>query len=302
MGDTKGIQLGPSKEFMYRLIGQDNISAICINGIKAVGLTDIGSMISTIAEDFIISLNPDPQLYTLEELGLKVNVANGQTLEYSGCVMVDVSVPCFREVTVLAPCLDVPMTVYNKEVPIIVGTNIINLVYQCTVEGTADIPNEWATAFQAIRNDQMGVVRTTISVVLQPNKTRTISGLARKSRDSESALTEPLEDGLTSKVSICPRVVRANRPGTTVRVCNLSAKVATIPAHSPVCNLTEVKVLKKDPVKEMTEKFSAEQHQHTVSEIVLTEKQKEEVQNCLSKWTHIFKRTNRLGKNKLGRT
>lgn len=218
MGDTKDIQIGPNKEFMDRPVGQDKISAICINGIKTVGLIDTGSMISTIAEDFILSLNPVPQIYTIEELGLNVDVANGQTLEYSGCVVVDVSVPCFEEATVLAPCLVVPMTVYNKEVPIIVGTNIINRVYQCTVEGTADIPIEWATAFQAIRNDQVGVVRTTTSVVLQPTETRTISGLARKSRDSESALTEPLGDGLTSKVSVCPRVVRTNRPGTTARI------------------------------------------------------------------------------------
>ena len=49
----------------------------------------------------------------------------------------------------------------------------------------------------------------------------------------------------------------------------------------------------------MIEKFSAEQHQHTVSEntckldidldgTILTEKQKEEVQYFLSKLTHIF--------------
>ena len=303
MGETKGIQTGPNKEFVDRLVGRDKISEICINGTETMGLIDTGSMISTITEDFILSLNPVPQLYTIEDLGLKVNVANGQTLENSGCVVVDVSVPCSGEARVLAPCLVVPMRVYNKEVPIIVGTNIINRVYQCTVEGTADIPTEWATAFQAIRNDQVGVVRTTTSVVLQPNETRTISGLAQKSRDSASALTEPLEDGLTSKVSVCPRVVRTNRPGTTaripVRVCNLSAKVVTIPAHSSVCNLTELKVLKRDPMKEMTEMFSAERHQHTVSKntckldidldgTVLTEKQKEEVQNFLSKWTRIF--------------
>ena len=218
MVDTKGIQIGPNKEFMDRIVGRDNISEIYINGKKTVGLIDTGSMISTIAEDFILSLNPVPQLYTIEELGLKVNVANGQTLEYSGCVVVDVSVPCLGEATVLAPCLVVPMAVYSKVVPIIVGTNIINRVYQCKAESTADIPTEWATAFQTICHDQVRVVRTTTSVVLQPNETRTISGLARKSRDSESTLTEPLEDGLISKVSVCPRVVRTNRPGTAARI------------------------------------------------------------------------------------
>ena len=312
MSDTKCIQVGHNKEFMDRLVGRDNISQICINGTKTVGLIDTGSMISTIAEDFILSLDPIPNLYTIEDLGLKVNVANGQTLNYLGCVVVQVCVPCLGEATVQAPCLVVPMTEYNKEVPIIVGTNIINREYQCTMDGADDIPTAWASAFKAIRNDHVGVVRTTTAVVLQPNETRTISGLARKSRDSESALTEPLEDCLTSKVSVCPRVVRTNKPGTTaripVRVCNLSAKVVTIPPHAPVCNLAEVNVLKRDPVKEMTGQFTAEQHQHTVSMdtkfdvdlegTVLTAKQKEEVQSFLSNWTHVFS----TGPTDLGRT
>ena len=116
-------------------------------------------MISTIVEDFILSLNPVPQPYTIEELGLKVNVANGQTLEYSDFVVVAVTVPCFGEATVLAPCLFVLMTEFSKEVPI----NIINRIYQCIVEGTEDITTKWATAFQAIRNDQVRVVKTTTS-------------------------------------------------------------------------------------------------------------------------------------------
>ena len=212
MSDTKGIQICPNKEFIDRLVGRDNASEISINGKQTVGLIDTGSMTSTIAKEFLFSLCPVTQIYTIEELGLQVNVANGQTLDYSGCTVVQVSVPCIGESTVLVPCLVVPMTEYKKEVPVIVGTNIINRVYQHTTDGTDDFPTEWATAFKAIHNDKVGVVRTTTEVVLQPNETRTISGLARRSRDSESALTEPIEGGLSSKVSVCPRVVRTNKP------------------------------------------------------------------------------------------
>ena len=81
MSDTTGIQVGPNKEFMDRLIGRDNISQICINGTKTVGLIDTGSMISTIAEDFIISLDPIPDLYTIEDLGLKGQCCKWTNLE-----------------------------------------------------------------------------------------------------------------------------------------------------------------------------------------------------------------------------
>ena len=144
--------------------------------------------------------------------------------------------------------------------------------------------------------------------------------LAWKSRDSESALTEPLEEGLTSKVSVSQRVARTNRPGTTARIpiciCNLSAKVVTILPHSSDCNLAEVKVLKRDPVKDMTESFTVEQHQHTVSEktskldidldgTVLSEKKKTNrggPEFSIEMDTYMFERTNRLGKNNFGRT
>lgn len=127
MSDTKVIETGPNKTFINRLIGRDNVSTICVEGVHTSGLIDTGSQISTIAEDFLLSLNPVPELYTIEQLGLRVNVANGQALQYSGCVVVHVSVPCLGESAVQAPCLVVPMTEYNKEVPIIIGTNITSV-------------------------------------------------------------------------------------------------------------------------------------------------------------------------------
>ena len=60
-------------------------------------------------------------------------------------------------------------------------------------------------------------------------------------------MTEPTGDG-TSRVSVCPRVVALNKPGTSaripVKVFNMSARPVTIPAKSPVCELKEVAVLR----------------------------------------------------------
>ena len=97
----------------------------------------------------------------------------------------------------------------------------------------------------------------------------------------------------------------------------MSAKLVTIPPSSPICNLAEVKLLNRDPVKEMTGKTTAGQHQHTVSSgtsnldidlkgTVLSEDQKEQAHSFLSKWPHIFSKgpTNlgRFRKNKSCRT
>ena len=112
------------------------------------------------------------------------------------------------------PLLVVPMTDYNREVPVIVGTNIIRL-NKITCDGSDAVPAEWTTAFSPICSDRFGVVKTTKKLTLKPNESRTVTGLVRKNRNAESALTSPIEgDGLSSKLTICPRVVRADKPGT----------------------------------------------------------------------------------------
>ena len=290
---------------LNRLVGKENESEIVIEGVKSKALIDTGSMVSTVAEDFLNALDPVPIVHNIEELGLKVNAANGQTLPYSGYVEVEVTVSYLQNSALTVPLLVVPMTDYNREVPVIVGTNIIRL-YKITCDGSDAVPAEWKTAFSSICSDRVGVVKTTKKLTLKPNESRTVTGLVRKNRNAESALTSPIdEDGLSSKLTICPRVVRADKPGTTtrvpVRVCNLSAKVVDILPNTNICSLEEVKVLKRDPVKDVTEniKYTAEQHQQTATTTenklninldgsALTNDQKQQVQRFLSKWQHVF--------------
>ena len=104
----------------------------------------------------------------------------------------------------------------------------------------SQIPDSWNTAFKALVNTQVGVVKTTNRVVLQPFESKTITGFARKSHKCESAVTEPAENG-PSRFSVFPRVVALDNPGTSaripVKVFNMSARLVTIPAKSPVCEL-----------------------------------------------------------------
>ena len=49
-----------------------------IEGVKTKCLVDPGSSISTVAEDFVQNLDPQPVIHYVSELGLQVNVANGE--------------------------------------------------------------------------------------------------------------------------------------------------------------------------------------------------------------------------------
>ena len=65
----------------------------------------------------------------------------------------------------LIPILVVPLTEYNKTVPVIVGTNILEWFHEVLIN-KSQIPKSWNTAFKAPVNTQVGVVKTTNRVVL----------------------------------------------------------------------------------------------------------------------------------------
>ena len=161
-------------------------------------------------------------------------------MPYSGVVVVDMIVPCFGNKSLTVLMLVVPTPEYNKEVPVIIGTNIIHGIK----ESLSNADKEWETAFDAIQSDSVGVVKATRKVTVQPNEAKTITCLVRNSGNIEAALTEPTEKTISARVAVCPGVVRVDKPGKKarkpVRVCNISAKIVTLHAQAEVCILEAI--------------------------------------------------------------
>ena len=286
------------------MIGKGNEGVININNVPVKALLDTGSQISTITEECLDQLDPRPQLRSMDDFGIDIKAAGGHSIPYKGYVFVDVSAPFNDSVSQSIPILVVSLTEYNKTVPVIVGTNILER-FQDVETDQCQIPDSWNTAFKALVSPLVGVVKTTNRVVLQPFESKTITGFARKTQDVESAVTEPTGDG-TSRVSVCPRVIALNKPGKSaripVKVFNMSARPVTIPAKSPVCELKEVTVLRSaDITVAPGNKNSSQIHQQSVApemdsisnkldleESCLTEEQKREAKEFLKHWQHIF--------------
>ena len=132
----------------------------------------------------------------------------------------------------------------------IIGTNIIRECAQhCDDHSVTDIPEEWRTAIDMLQATSIGVVKTTRPIKLHPMETKTVTGFVRKTKNTESAITEPLSNEFENRPTVCPRVVSLENPGKTaivpVRICNLSAKIITIPEKSKLCQLQEVKILRE---------------------------------------------------------
>ena len=291
---------------LEQMVGKENHDIILIDNVEATALIDSGSQISTITEEFLESFNPKPRIFNLKDLNLDVKVAGGYSLPYIGLISVQTSVPFIKDEYIDTLMLVVPQTEHNRTVPVIIGKNVINRLKAVSSDDT-EVTDGWKTGFSSICNKQVGVVKTTNRIVLQPLESKVVTGFVRKAIDVDAAITEPAaEDVGTSRVIVCPRVVELNKPGTSarvpVRVCIISAKPVTIPAKTPISELIQVEVLRSaDITSEHKETISARVNQQQatplkeqqspsfdLSSSCLSETEKEHAQKFLSKWQHIF--------------
>ena len=266
-------------------------------------------MISTISKAYLDQITPKPQIHKLEEIDLDIKCADGLTLPYLGYIEVSVELPCTDQGPMFVPLLVVPTTEYNRTVPLIVGTNVIRQ-FKDYSSNSKEVPEAWQSAISSISNSQVGRVKSTTKLTLQPMEVKTVTGFVRKSENVESAITEPLENGNMTKVTVCPKIVSLNNRGTTarvpVRIFNMSAKVVTLPSKSDLCHLSEVKVLRSPSFakRESIKTETVHLNQQTVNEeelfdskgiqlddSILTPEQKERVRHFLAKWQDVFSKS-----------
>ena len=85
---------------LEQMVGGENEGVVYVNGIETRVLIDTGSSISTITEAFIETLNPKPEIRSVDDFDLEIKGAGGQTLPYHGYVWVNVQVPFLADRTV----------------------------------------------------------------------------------------------------------------------------------------------------------------------------------------------------------
>ena len=265
-------------------------------------------MITTISEDFYNSLDPKPDFVDIGQFNLKIEAAGGNIIPYSGCIGCTINIPFLGGHVIEIGALVVPTTDYNLEVPVIVGTNAINICRDMCDGAEREIPVQWKNAFASLQHSKVGTVKSTnkTDIQIQPMETLTLSGLVRTKHQVESAITEQTE-GASTRIGVCPRIVSLNKNGNyqrvTVKVFNISAKVLTVKPKTPLCELHAVKVLENiDPLFPETDSSRVRLNQQTstikeeikipdgidLSESKITPDQKLRLEEFLTKWEHLF--------------
>ena len=238
--------------------------------------------------------------------------AAGNYLPYKGYIETQVSVPFLSNRVLDVPILVVSDTDYNLQVPVIIGTNIIDRCKSACASNhvsVEEIPPVWQRGFDSLIDEGIPVKTTnSYSIRIGPNEVKTIHGIARKSGDFDTAITEHVDTSLSGNLNICPRVVSLKSTGTTVRVpvrvCNLSAYAVEIPPKSVFCTLNSVKVVdswtpassqKSD--EESTNDIDLEQLGVSIDTNNLSPDQFQRVKQVLGSWSTIFsKGSTDLGK------
>ena len=256
-------------------------------------------------------MNPKPDLHSVEEFGLRIQGAGGNTIPYSGCILCDIRAPFTGQDVIETGALIVPTTEYSLEVPVIIGTNAIDAFQNhCHQSDQKQIPDVWTKAFISLHRSHVGIVKSTnkTDISIPPMQTVSVSGLVRKTDNVEAAVTEQTQ-GASNRIGVCPRVVSLEKKGNyqrvQVRLYNMSAKVVNIKPKTDLCELHEVKVLRSiDPVTQREETVNIKHQQVTKTEDYtdddeflkklgietsnITQDQQDKVSNFLLQWKLIF--------------
>ena len=203
------------------ICGPVNISNIVINGHKCKALIDTGSVVSTVSKSFYSNLRNVP-LLPLDNL-LEIEAATGDMLPYDGYIEGFIQIPDLANFDVTALLLVVPDTMFNRKVPVLIGTNLLMPLK----DKSRDSPvksnghNSWNMAFKCLalqerqiqRNSgRLALIKSANSnkILIPSNHTMSIPGYVDKkiSLNNCYAVIQPTEkSSLPDNVEIVPAFV-----------------------------------------------------------------------------------------------
>ena len=294
------------------MVGSSNECDIMIEGIECKALLDTGSCVSTLSQSFYDSHFKHIPLHPVEDI-LKLECADGSSMPYSGYVTLEITsagIPSDN----IQECifLVVPETDYNKTVPVLIGTNILDeLLLHCKSKigenflQNAALHTSWYLAFRSIfirerelrRNkNRLALIRSAEQkqITIPPNSSITIKGITAKEIDHQETcamIVETEDSVLPSDFDLTPAVITYNfgKNGLIdVQITNVTTSTFNIPPRAIICELQPVTV---DMTYQVSSTDNTEESIQDTLEIQtdgLSEKETKEIEDLLTKHKDIF--------------
>lgn len=139
------------------LVGNKSTANVKVNGIECNSLLDTGSQVTTVSQSFYESHLSDHTIHPVSDI-LEVEGANGQAVPYLGYIQLSMQFPkefmsSQPEVQTLA--LIVPDTRSNSTVPVLIGTNTLDPLYEQFYDGSSLVSNTYCGYQQVLKTLQL---------------------------------------------------------------------------------------------------------------------------------------------------
>ena len=290
------------------LIGRTNEVSVNIKDCVTTALLDTGSTVSTMSTSFCRHLNLP--LSNLTDI-IEIEGANGQNVPYEGYTVATLSVPDLNW-EMEAVFLVVPETRYSQNVPVLLGTNILEKVQHISGEHNMtlqQVPAAWNLIFQTLhlqdRNlrsngGQIGTVKCiTKSMVTLPSNTSVILPVKVK-RDCEYrsciGQIDATGSSLPASVEVSPIIVRhmADNEILPAKVVNHGSDAVHICPNEVVGSLHKVErehcLFPEEPsvADQMSKEEFWQLFQWSDTSAVLSYEELGHLKEFLWKWRHVF--------------
>lgn len=120
----------------------------------------------------------------------------------------------FSDVELFVPVLIVPDTDFNRNCPVIIGTNVLRI---CRDQSSQDppVPKQWKLAFNSMTSKCYSVKSIGKKpVMVKPNESIVIKGCVKGLPKSNNLTMVSENSDHVDKFAVCPRVVEFTKPGS----------------------------------------------------------------------------------------
>ena len=212
--------------------------------------------------------------------------------------------------------LVVPNTRYAVHVPVIIGTNVLDLImknmenrYGTRYQQTINLPDSWNLAFRCMKiqsreaekaKGRLCIVKSALShkLVIPSNNTVLVEGKIDKSliKSDCIGITQPLTDStLPEGVGVTPMLVnlRSTDSPITVQISNLTPGPIVISPSCVICQVQSCQIESDIPAENKVSDIELNDSvldQLDLSQSDLSEDQRTLVRNLVSKWEDVFSR------------
>ena len=287
------------KQMMQRVekcdtIGTSNVMEVNVEGRKCTALIDTGSMITTISEGFLKKV-PDVEIRDLET-ALQIKGAAGQVVPYIGIVEVLIRI---NEQAMMVPVLVVHDTEYNKNVPLIIGTNILEKMDKNNIDSLSKPIKD---AMESLVEKEIEI-STLSQITIVPGKNVIIKGKLKQNGKFTEGIIKPSEN-IPGGILMPAIAVTAHEMEVDICMKNIANKSISIPKGQTIAHLVNYVILDS---KSKANIMNINIQNSTASKDVpvnldnteLTETQKIHVRELCKKYSDVFAQsTVELGKAK----